>query len=249
MKLLLLDIETAPNLAHVWGLWDQNIGLPQLLESGYILCWAAKWYGDKEVISSSRQDETKEDMLFKMHELLEQADAVITYNGKRFDIPWLNAEFLSTNLLPPSPYKQVDLLETVKKQFKFPSNKLEYVVKELGLGEKMKNSGHALWIGCIRNDPLAWKEMLEYNIQDVQILEQLYTKLLPWIKGHANHSLYSTGECPVCPNCGGTHLVKRGFTHTLASVYQRYRCNDCGHWSKDNKILNKKQYKTTSIHL
>jgi len=33
MQILLLDIETAPNTAHVWGLWNQNVSLNQLMES------------------------------------------------------------------------------------------------------------------------------------------------------------------------------------------------------------------------
>ena len=80
-------------------------------------------------------------------------------------------------------------------------------------------------------------------------MEQLYIKFIPWIKGHANYGLYSDGESPMCPNCGSTHLQKRGLAHTLASTFQRYKCmNDkCGHWSKDNKPLNRKQFKTTSI--
>ena len=44
MKILLLDIETAPNIVHSWGLWQQNIGLPQIVKSGYTICWSAKWY-------------------------------------------------------------------------------------------------------------------------------------------------------------------------------------------------------------
>jgi predicted RNA-binding Zn-ribbon protein involved in translation (DUF1610 family) len=249
MKILLLDIETAPNLAHVWGLWDQNVGLPQLLDSGYMLCWAAKWYGSDHTMFRSLQDYTKEQMLLLLWDLLDEADAVVHYNGRKFDVPWINSEFVRLGFLPPSPYKQIDLLETVKKQFKFPSNKLEYVVDALGVGKKQKTSGHELWIGCMANTPNAWNEMQAYNIQDVAILEALYVKLIPWVKGHANHGLFSDGTEPVCPNCGGNHLQKRGLTHTLASVYQRYRCTDCGHWSKDNTILNRKKFKTTSIGL
>lgn len=249
MRILLLDIETAPNLAHVWGLWDQNIGLPQLLESGYILCWAAKWYGEDEVLFSSLEKHSNVKMLHKMWKLLNEADAVVHYNGKRFDIPWLNAEFVKIGMLPPAPYKQIDLLQTVKFQFKFPSNKLEYVVKALGVGEKFKNSGHELWIGCMANQPQAWAEMEHYNKQDVLILESLYVKLIPWIKGHANHSLLCDGSVAVCPSCGGNHLQKRGLTHTLSSTYQRYQCTDCGTWSRDNIILDRKKYKTTSVNL
>jgi len=50
VKTLVIDIETAPNVGHVWGLWQQNIGLPQLLESGYVMCFAAKWVGQDRVM-------------------------------------------------------------------------------------------------------------------------------------------------------------------------------------------------------
>jgi predicted RNA-binding Zn-ribbon protein involved in translation (DUF1610 family) len=247
LKILHLDIETAPNLAYVWGLWDQNVGIEQIAERDYILCWAAKWNGvGGTSYDYSRFYSGKKQMLIKMWELLDEADAVVHYNGKRFDIPWLNREFLQIGLTPPSPYKQIDLVETCKKQFRFPSNKLDYVSKELGLGKKIKTD-FSLWLGCMRDETESWDKMIEYNINDTLLLEKLYNYLLPWIKNHANHNLYNDGSELLCPNCGGNHLQKRGFTQTLASVYQRYKCIDCGHWSKDNKILNRKQHKATSI--
>lgn len=188
-------------------------------------------------------------MLKLAHSLLDEADAVVHYNGARHDIPHLNRGFIEIGLTPPSPYKQIDLLTTAKRQFKFPSNKLEYVAKALGVGEKMKNSGFELWTRCMKGDKEAWKEMQEYNIQDVVVLEGVYNKLLPWIKQHTNHSLFSDGTEHVCPNCGSKHLQKRGFYYTLSSVFQRFKCNSCGHWSKDNKVLNRKQHKLTSIPL
>jgi len=246
LKILLLDIETAPNLAYVWGLWEQNVSLSQIHKDNYILSWSAKWLGEEEVFFSSRQHSKEKDLLSKMWKLLDEADAVVHYNGKRFDIPWLQGAFVRLNFLPPSPFKQIDLLETVKRQFRFPSNKLEYVCKAFGLGEKIKTD-FELWVGCIEGEEESWNKMSEYNKNDTLILEQLYFKLLPWIKGHTNYGLFTYGEKPVCPNCGSTNLQRRGITTTLASVYQRYRCSSCGHWSKDNKILNRKQFKTTSI--
>lgn len=230
----------------MWGLWEQNVGLKQLVQDSYILCWAAKWFGENNVIQASRSKDDEATMLAGMHKLLDEADAVVHYNGKRFDIPWLNGAFVKNGMMPPSPYKQIDLVETVKRQFRFPSNKLAYVTKAFGLEQKI-DTNFDLWLGCIADDPKAWKEMERYNANDVVIMEQVYVKVLPWIKGHANHSLYSNSNAPVCPNCGSNHIVRRGVTHTLASVFQRYRCSDCGHWSKDNVILNRKQYKTTSI--
>ena len=77
MRILLIDIETSPNLAHVWGLWQQNVGLPQLLESSYTMCYSAKWLGEKDIYFDSVQKSTSQAMLEGVHGLLEQADAVV----------------------------------------------------------------------------------------------------------------------------------------------------------------------------
>ena len=34
-RILLLDIETAPNKVYVWGMWNQNIAANQVVEDGY----------------------------------------------------------------------------------------------------------------------------------------------------------------------------------------------------------------------
>lgn len=246
MKILFLDIETSPNLGYVWGLWQQNIALNQIKDSGEVICYAAKWLGNDEIFFRSIYSHSKKSMLKSVHKLLDEADAVVHYNGKRFDIPYLNAEFVKYGLTPPSPYKEIDLLETAKNRFKLPSNKLEYVVDYFGVGKKVKTTGFELWRGCMAGDPESWYWMEQYNINDILILEGLYNKVLPWIKNHTNYSLFSD-DALVCPNCGSSHLNKRGFHYTIHSKFQRYKCMDCGHWLKDNKILNRNQYKTSSI--
>jgi len=70
--------------------------------------------------------------------------------------------------------------------------------------------------------------MERYNKQDVRLLPKLYRKLLPWIKNHPNHALFSDTTRPVCPNCGSTHIQKKGIETTATMQYQRYRCADCG---------------------
>lgn len=232
MKILLLDIETAPNLVHVWGLWGQNIGINQIQASGYVLCWAAKWLGEPEVMFSSVRY-GKKTMLRKIHRLLDQADAVIHYNGTKFDVPTLNKEFVSHNLKPPAPYKEIDLLKTAKKRFRFPSNKLDYIAQALGLGGKVRHPGHELWTGCMAGDEKAWEMMEKYNTHDVHLLEGVYKLLLPWIQNHANVMLYEQAQ--VCPNCGANHYQRRGFYYTQALKYQRYQCQNCGNWFRDAK--------------
>jgi uncharacterized protein YprB with RNaseH-like and TPR domain len=123
MKILLLDIETAPNLGYIWKMFKENIPLDRLIESGYILCWSAKWLGEKEVFFESLQGKSSKAMLRPLYKMLNEADAVIHYYGKKFDIPTINNEIVDAGWAPPSPYKQIDLYDTVAQQFKFPSNK------------------------------------------------------------------------------------------------------------------------------
>ena len=237
MKILLLDIETSPNTAHVWGLWQQNVSINQLMESSYVLCYAAKWLGEEDIYFDSVHQSKPKAMLKGIHELLDSSDAVIHYNGTKFDIPTLNKEFLLTKLLPPSPYKQIDLLRVVRSNFRFPSNKLDYVSQRLGLGKKHAHEGHDLWVKCMNGDKDAWKRMEEYNIQDVVLLESLYDNLLPWIKNAPNRNLYQ--DTTGCPTCGSTRLQKRGTAVSTIGSYQRYQCRDCGSWSQGTKSVKK----------
>jgi len=237
LKILLLDIESSPNTAHVWGLWQQNVSINQLMESSYVLCYAAKWLGQKDVLFDSVHQSRPKTMLKGIHALLNDADAVVHYNGTKFDIPTLNKEFLLHSFNPPSPYKQIDLLRVVRSNFRFPSNKLDYVAQRLGLGKKHEHEGHELWVKCMNGDKDAWKRMEKYNIQDVVLLESLYGTLLPWIKSHPNHNLFLDGHR--CPNCASTNLQRRGSAISTTGAYQRYQCRDCGTWSQGTKPIKK----------
>lgn len=80
MKVLLLDIESSPNTAYVWGLWKENIPIDRLIESSFLLCWAAKWYGEDKIQFSDYLQGT-EHMLSRIHNLLDEADGVVHFNG------------------------------------------------------------------------------------------------------------------------------------------------------------------------
>jgi DNA polymerase elongation subunit (family B) len=234
VKLLLVDIETAPNIAHVWGLWDQSVSLSQLMASGYVMCWSAKWLGNDEVFFSSLNEARPKKMLAKIHDLLCEADAVVSWNGASFDIPHLNREFLEHDMTPPSPYAQIDLFLVAKKQFKFISNKLEYVAKHLGIGEKIKNEGHGLWVKCLNGDKAAWEKMKLYNMTDTTLLEGLYNKFQPWIPNHPHTGLRD--DLPNgCPNCGSERLQARGWAFTRQGKYRRFQCRSCGAWTRSGK--------------
>lgn len=232
MNILFYDVETAPSLAYVWKIWKENIGTNQLLDSGRVISWAARYLGDPEdqYLFMSEHTHSHAEMIEGLHETLEEADVICAYNGDNFDRPVVNAEFLRAKLSPPAPSKQIDLYRVVKKNFRFISNRLEYVARHLGLEGKLDTGGFSLWARCLEGDPEAWETMEEYNAQDVFVLEELYHRLLPWIKDHPNHGIGKEGL--VCPNCGGTHVQRRGTTTSVSYTYQRFQCQDCGTWSR-----------------
>lgn len=236
VKVLFTDIETAPHLVMAWGLFDQNISIDKIIKPGYTLCYASKWLGSRDVNFDSIQKSGEKRMLRGIHSLMDEADAIVTYNGVSFDIPTLNREFIKANMLPPAPYRQVDLYQEVKKHFRFASNKLDWVARELGLGGKVQHKGMDLWKECMSGNRKSWKEMEKYNRYDVVLLEKVYHKVLPWIKSHPNWGLYGDSPAPRCPNCGGMHLQRRGIAVTLAKKYPRYQCVDCGGWSRGSPV-------------
>jgi uncharacterized protein YprB with RNaseH-like and TPR domain len=186
MKILYLDIETTPIKAWVWGLWDQNVAINQIIEPTEMLCFGARWHGKKNVIFKSVHHDGKKTMLEELHKLMDEADVLVGWNSAAFDHKHINREFLENGLQPPSPVKDLDLMSIVKSNFQFPSNKLDYVAQALGVGAKVKHSGFQLWIDCMDGKDKAWKEMKKYQLQDVNLLVDLYDILLPWFVGKGN---------------------------------------------------------------
>lgn len=233
MKILCLDIETSPNVVYTWGLFDQNIGLNQVISQTKVICFAAKWLGQRKIHFYSDHHHGHEEMVQKAHDLLSEADVVMHYNGKRFDIPHLHREFLEAGMHPPEPFAQIDLLTVMRGNFKYVSNKLDNISKQLGLEGKIAHEGFELWRKCLAGDEAAWRRMKRYNRQDVVLLEELYELVRPWVKSHPNMTLLDgRGDCPTC---GSSKLYKRGVHRTQVSVFQRYQCQDCGAYSRTTK--------------
>ena len=232
MKILFLDIETSPNVVYTWNFFKANIGVEQVIQAGEILCFSAKWFGDDEVMFfDGRTDHVG--MIEEAWNLLDQADVVVHYWGSMFDIPWFNREFLENGLMPPSPFKQIDLKRVVAKNFQFPSNKLQFVSRQIGLAGKVEHEGFPLWVKCIEGDDEAWARMEEYNRQDVVLLEDVYEIVLPWIPAHPHRKLYGSEDG--CPTCGFEALDDAGYAYTKVSRFRQYRCSSCGSFFRDKR--------------
>lgn len=232
-RILIVDIETSPMKAYVWKRWKENISLDQTISEWFMICWAAKWLGEKEVHTacitpSEIVEEDDKRITEELWKLLDEADIVVAHNGKRFDIPKMNSRFIIHNLPPCSPYKQVDTFDVAKKVFGFSSNKLDALATYFGYPNKDETDFN-LWKECLKGNQTSLNYMQNYNIKDVLILEKVYIKLRPWTPHHPNAGLYMESDKPVCPVCGSTHLeVTSDFVYTHASKFKVLRCTECG---------------------
>lgn len=245
-KILFLDIETAPAKVYSWNLFKANIGINQIVEDQSMLSWAAKWEGNKEVIFDSVfnykklfkknfRDESK--IILGIWKLMDEADIIVGHNGDRFDFPWLNTVFVRHGYRPVAPFKTVDTCTQAKVNFKFISNKLDFICRRLNLGVKVHHDGFDLWTRCMNGYAPSWKLMERYNRFDVILLQKLYNKLRPFMKRHPNLAMYDRSGKPTCPHCGGHRTVSKGVHHTQATSYRRRLCIECGKYSRESKKL------------
>lgn len=240
-KILVLDIETAPETAYIWKRFKETVGQTQIKEPGYLLCMAWQWLGEDEVHTIGLYNNRswnrgiKNDdkaIIKKAHELLSEADIVVGHNVRSFDIATLNSRFVYYGFPPPTPYKVCDTLEILKKRFHLPSNSLESASHYFGIQIKDKQP-FTLWRGCLEGDPDSWEKIMTYCAHDVTVVAQLYVKLIPWIDAHPNMGLLEEdGSQVICPKCGSKNLERRGVQRTTVHVYQRFQCKDCGGWSR-----------------
>lgn len=226
-KILVLDCETKPAQAYVWRLFDENISLDQLISPSEVICVGAMWLGAKDVMFFSEWQHSKAGMLKQIHALLFEADAVVTYNGDKFDLPKLNGEFVSLGLPPVPPLTSIDLYKAVRK-LGLQSNKLAFVGPHLKIGAKVKHEGFSLWVSVMEGKESALKKMERYCKMDVRLTGRLYTRLRPYITNHPHMAEVKGHECGAC---GGHHLQKRGYRRTKSFKIQRLQCQTCGSWS------------------
>lgn len=243
-RILFVDIETAPIKAAVWRIWQENVGVDQIQSDWHLLSYCAKWLGEDRVYYDDQRNRTDiEDdrpLLEQLHALLDEADIAIAQNGDRFDFPKIRWRFLKNGFAPTKPFKTIDTVKVLKKNFGATSNKLAFVSNELLENRKDEHKefpGFKLWEQCLAGNKRAWQEMKTYNIQDVISLEELYLRLRPWIPHHLNVGVYGDHSERTCARCGSHDLQLIGTHPTNVNVYPLYRCGGCGGHSRGRQTM------------
>lgn len=228
-RILVLDIETKPGIAYIWRMFKENIPNDRLIKSDGILMIGTQWLGEENVRVYTEWDHTQRGMLERVSEEIAAADALITYNGDKFDIPHIVTGLIREKLPPIAPVTHIDLFKFIRNKTRFMSKKLGYVGPEIGIGEKMKHEGFQLWVDVMNGDKAARERMAAYCAQDVQLTGELYEELKGHIPNHPNLGFHDPESCP---HCNSKSTQRRGFYYTRVYQYQRHQCTNCGGWFK-----------------
>ena len=242
-RVLLFDLEVSREVVEGYRQgWDFKV--VKTIKQQELMCYAYKWLGDKNTEFVSMHDYgTYNEFVKSLCDLLDEANIVIAHNANKFDVKIANRFFVKEHITPPSPYKVIDTLRVARSNFKFPGNSLNALCEFLGIGSKEKITYADIEDDFLNGDKKAERLMRKYNIQDVNLLEQLYFRLRPWIKNHPNIGDIEQLD-GICPKCGSPNLNKEGTHARRNGRVQSYSCGDCGGWcnqatiKKEGRIVN-----------
>jgi len=241
LKMLVLDIETSPFTAYSYNRWQVNISDAMRRDDDItILSYSYKWIGKDRVYYEENRKGDDTDILIKLSKVLTEADIVIGHNMQRFDAPMINTRLAMNGIAPCSPYRVIDTLKIAKKHYRFEKNSLDWVARSLGCSRKLEHKnfpGMTIWIEMLNNNEEAWAENREYNMQDVLVTEEVYEKMKAFAKPHPSIVIGSGSTHKRCVTCGSKDLHEDGYHYTNASKFQRYRCDNCGSYSRGRKNL------------
>jgi len=246
-KLIVLDLETMPNLVEAFKVWTQLSSFPgKTLKASIqsIICGGWKEIHSDKVhcinawdFPDWENDINDDKKICKaIYDVLIDADAVITQNGKRFDWKFLQTRLLINGLDPLPKIKHIDIMQEARKNLLMFNNRLGTLGKHLVKDDKLENGGWELWFDVYNRKKKSMKLMEKYCKQDVLLTDKIFKRLRPLINNIPNYNMYSTeytGGKKVCPKCGGTRLKSKGPYVSGLSMYRRYRCQSCGGYSRE----------------
>lgn len=231
-RILFYDIETSPNIGYYYGRkYEANI-LAKLKHSD-IFSFSYKWRGTREIWCYTQEERNEEKLIRILHKLFQDSDLIIAHYGDQFDLKVVRARMIFYGLQPPKIMTTVDTKAVASRYFKFDGNSLDELGDYLGLGRKVKVSVFDLWLECMKGSRKAWDDLARYNKQDVNLLERVYDKFLPWIESHPNIARILNPEEKSdgkCPKCGSDNCERRGYRATKASTQRQWVCRECGGW-------------------
>jgi DNA polymerase elongation subunit (family B) len=232
-KILYYDIETTPIRVWTFRLGDQYVDHSSIVDGDKIdiICITYCWNkGPAKSLDWGYEKQDSSAMIAEFDKLVAEADITIGQNSDNFDVKHINTQRLLHGLPPFPDWADCtdDTLKQLKKYFKFPTNRLDYISKVLGFGGK--NSVKLQdWINIVEKNEggeASFKRMIKYGKKDVEDTRAVFKAIKPYIKPKLNMATFNQDFC--CTNCGSINLKKNGTRVAGKTRYQYFYCNEHG---------------------
>jgi hypothetical protein len=240
-KILILDVERLPGITTQYW-WDRGD-----LKNRYIhyetvdrhprttiVC--AKWYDQADVIELAEWDKGgRKKFLKKVHRLMSEADIIVGHNLDQADVPWLAGDLFIEGGLPPlPPFKTVDTLKVLRKQFKSgaPFKSLDAFCQIAGIDAKTDRYDRNAMERAVNKSVDDQQRLTAYCTGDVLATQGLYDYLRPFINNHPALFVDGKDSMTVCHRCGhDTEPIPRRYVANIMS-YSMRRCTNCSGYSR-----------------
>lgn len=231
LKRLFFDIETSPNVVYTWNIgYNLVIGHDNIITERAVICISYKWEHENKVHNLTWDKGNDKAMILAFNDIIQQADEVIGHNGDNYDMKWFRTRAIYHGIKNMPKFKTIDTLKVARKNFRFNSNKLDYIAQYLGLGKKVSTGGFDLWKQVLSGDASALKKMVYYCDNDVLLLEKVFNKLDGYSDAKTHVGVLIGKDTCSCPKCGHDHSIGKGNIYTASGLTKKAReCKKCGH--------------------
>lgn len=135
---------------------------------------------DKKLKANDKLDDRK--LVCAIRDELEQANVIVGWNSKLFDLPFLNARLVFWRERILKPQMHIDLMYYSKgSAARIGSSKLLNSQKFFKCAENKTEISWEMWNRASLGDKKAMNEVTTHCEKDVEVLAEVYWRLLPFI--------------------------------------------------------------------
>lgn len=143
--------------------------------------------GRGEYFEAKRTDQEKK-LLTNLLRRLDSCDAIVTWSGRGFDIPFLTTRLLKHGLDPRLVLRKMhlDLNEVVKSRLRLTFTYLDHVCDFFQVKRDKGPMGldvPHLYVRALEGDGSALKSIRDHCMDDLQATRQVFLKLRPLLEG------------------------------------------------------------------
>ena len=243
-KILILDVERLPGLTtQQW--WDRGdlknryIHHETVTREPRTTIACAKWYDEPDVMRFAEWDKGgRGQFLKRVHALMAEADIIVGHNVDGADVPWLKGDFYMPrighphrpNLKPLPPFKTVDTLKVLRREFKTgaPFKGLDAFCQIVGIPSKTDRYDRDRMERAVAGSVEDRVALTDYCAGDVIAGQWIYDWQRPHIKNHPALFVDGQSKLDTCRACGGeTKPIAKRYVADVFT-YSMQRCVTCG---------------------